>query len=83
MLTLAQILLACFGAMPVWGKLVKQLIKAAAGGQPRKFGAEAYHPGTDVPPHLSKPSAQYLTGSARYGDPQGSGGGSYSITARF
>jgi len=36
------VLLAAFGAMPVWGALIKQLVKASANGQKRQFGAERY-----------------------------------------
>lgn len=76
--------------MPVWGKLVKQLVKAAAAGQPPKFGVEAYQPGTDLPNHYhnSKPSngrAQYLTSDGALHRQDGGGGsssGSYCITAR-
>lgn len=35
-------LLATFGAMPVLGALIKQLVKASANGQKRQFGAERY-----------------------------------------
>lgn len=36
-----QILLACFGVLPVVGALVKQLIKGSAGPK-REFGPESY-----------------------------------------